>query len=240
MERRKLLVADPSVCWSQALVQALEGTFEAQICCDGNQARAMAESFCPDVMVVNLALPGLDGLSLLQKMAEAQSRPALIAVSSYFSAYIESAINRIGVDYAIMKPCDISALAEHVAELAPGETVQMPVPRDEICGHLLALGIKPSRKGFGYLEDLVRLYRRNPCASMTKDLYPEIAKQNSTSSQAVERAVRDAIDRAWRYRDEALWRQYFSTGRNGRLSRPTNRSFIAAVAAWDSREAARA
>lgn len=237
MERRKLLIADPSVCWCQALAKKLEDIFEVRMCHDGNQAWTMAEHFAPDVMVVDLALPGMDGLSLLQKAAGLQNRPALLAVSPFYSNYIEGAINRIGVDYAMVKPCDISALAEHVAELVPGAVWVKPVPSDSVCALLLELGIQPSRKGFGYLEDLVKLYRSNPCASMTKDLYPEVAKQNRTSAQAVERAVRDAISRAWSYRDEVSWRRYFSVGRNGMISRPTNRAFIATVAAWDEKEA---
>lgn len=237
MERRKLLIADPSVCWCQALEKKLEGIFDVRMCHDGNQAWTMAEGFAPDVMVVDLALPGMDGLTLLQKLAGLENRPALLAVSPFYSAYIEGAITRIGVDYAMVKPCDISALAEHVAELAPCAVWIKPVSGDRVCARLLELGIQPSRKGFGYLEDLVKLYRSNPCASMTKDLYPEVAKCNCTSAQAVERAVRDAISRAWSCRDEVSWRKYFSAGRNGMISRPTNRAFIARLATRDEEEA---
>lgn len=236
MERRKLLIADSSACWCQALAKELEGTFEVRSCHDGNQAWTMADRFAPDVMVVELTLPGMDGLTLLQKVAGLEKRPALLTVSPFYSRYIEGVINRIGVDYAMLKPCDLSALAEHLEDLVPEELWTKPVSIDNICAQLLELGIQPSRKGFGYLEDLVKLYRSNPCVSMTKDLYPEVAKQNRTSPQAVERAVRDAIGRAWNYRDEVLWRQYFPVGRGGMISRPTNRAFIATLAAREDQE----
>lgn len=236
MERKKLLVADPSAIWCQALAWELEGSFEVRVCHDGNQAWAMTESYCPDVMVVDLALPGLDGLSLLQRAAGMEHRPALLAVSPLYSVYIESAINRIGVDYAMLKPCDISALAEHITELAQGDDFCEPVCRDGTCGLLLELGIRPARKGFGYLEDLINLYRQNPGASMTKDLYPKVAKQNRTSPHGVERAVRDAIEQAWNSRNEAIWRKYFAVGRSGQICRPTNREFIARVAVREERE----
>lgn len=237
MDRRKLLIADPSACWCQALAKALEESFEVRICHEGKQAWAMAQSFGPDVMVVELTLPGMDGLSLLEKAACLPKRPALLTVSPFYSGYIQAALTRIGVDYAMMKPCDISAVAEHVEELVPGAVEIRALAGDGVCLRLLELGVQPSRKGFGYLEDLVERYRSNPGASMTKDLYPEVAKQNRTSAQAVERAVRDAIGRAWSCRDEVSWRRYFPAGRSGMISRPTNRAFIAAVATQNEQEA---
>ena len=230
MERRKLLVADASVCCCEALVEALHGTFDVRMCHDGNQALSVLDSFCPDVMVVDLTLPGLDGLTLLRMAAQRRNRPALLATTRFYSEYIERVIGQIGVDYVMVKPFHFPALAERVTELGQCDSCVEPVSLDETRGMLLELGVRPSRKGFGYLEELIDLYRQNPGKSMTKELYPEVGKRNHTSAQAVERAVRDAVGWAWNYRDETVWRRYFSAGRSGQLYRPTNREFIAAVA----------
>lgn len=232
MKTRKLLLADASPEFCAALTRALIGSFEVRTCRDGLQAQAMLEEFCPDILVTDLALPGLDGVSLLRAAASKTKRPALLVTTRYTSAYVENVIGQIGVDYMMLKPCDIRALAERIHDLtqSDSEIVTQPAPRTAVCGILLALGLQVGRRGYSYLEAIIEMYRQDPGRSLTKDLYPTAGRLHQANGAAVERAVRGVIETAWDNRDEALWRQYFPVGRGGYVPKPTNRAFIAAVA----------
>ena len=232
METRKLLVADSSASFCAALADALGGAYELRTCNDGLQAQALLESFQPDLLVTDLALPGLDGLSVLKAAGFASKRPKTLVTTRYTSPYIERAINEVGVDYLMMKPCDVQALAERIQDMSQSVccSVPMPIPRTTTSNVLLALGVSVKHKGYQYLEIGIGLFEKDPQQSMTKALYPTLAKRYDTSRESIERAIRSAIQSAWDNRDEKVWRLYFQPCRNGMVPRPTNKVFIAALA----------
>lgn len=238
METRKLLIADATVSFCTALTDALGGAYELRICYEGLQARALLETFQPDVLVTDLALPGLDGLSLLKAASFAPKRPKTLVTTRYTSPYIENAITEVGVDYLIMKPCDVYALVERIQDLSRSECGSIPLPATQKAASniLLTLGIPARRKGYQYLQTAIELYEQDPLQSATKVLYPEIAKRDGGSKESVERAIRGAIQAAWERRDEKVWRLYFTPCREGFVPRPTNTAFIAALAACLNRQ----
>lgn len=231
MEIRKLLVADASPSFCAALSEILGCMYELRICHDGLQALSLLHSFCPDILVTDLALPGLDGISLLRSAADCAKQPVRLVTTRFCSPYIEGMISQLGVDYMVMKPCDMRALAERIHDLSQCDSVARPVScRTSIGNLLLMLGVPAGRKGYPYLERIIELYGEDSGRSLTKELYPAVGRENRVSGASVERAVRSAVHTAWEQRDEAVWRLYFSAGRSGRVPRPTNRSFIATLA----------
>ena len=232
MKRRKLLLADHSAVFCEAVAQLLQGQFEMRICRDGREALSVLEEFRPDVLMVDLMLPGLDGISLLKAAASRPQRPALLATSCIETPFIRQMIKQIGVDYMMLKPCDTRTLAERIRELSQGETDQaeLTARRDSVGMLLLALSVPTGRRGYVYLETLIDLYRVDSSRSLTKDLYPTVGRIHGSNGAAVERTVRSVIETAWENRDESVWRLYFSASRQGVIPKPTNRSFIAAVA----------
>lgn len=233
MDTRKLLVADASAELCGALADVMGGTYELRICHDGLQAKALVESFRPDILVLDLALPGLDGISVLRDIAAGTCRPAILVTIRYSSPYIERAVGALGVDYVMMKPYDLRALAERIHDLtecSEGAVYMLPSPQRIVTNMLLALNVATKWMGFRYLEAAVELYDQKPGQSVTKELYPAVAKLFDTNGQSVERAIRSAIHLAWERRDEAVWRMYFTAGRNGSVPRPTNTIFIANLA----------
>lgn len=228
---KKLLLADASAVFCQALVSALGDGYEAHVCTDGLQALKMLEEYRPDVLVTDLALSGVDGLALLQAAAKMTDRPALLATSRLNTPFIEAAVSKIGVDYMIIKPCNIACLAERVRELTgeQGQQETMIHPVSELEALLVALNINAGRSGYGYLKRIIEMYLDNPDRSLTKDLYPAAGRANGANGLAVERAVRGVIETAWINRDEAIWQQYFLAGPHGGVPRPTNKAFIVAV-----------
>ena len=240
METRKLLLVDTSVSLCQALAEMLGNAYELRICNNGLQALGELESFRPDVLVVDLFLPGVDGISVLKAAANAKHRPALLVTTRFCGAFIESAVGEIGVDYVMLKPFDLRTLVERIHDLSQCEYSTgaglLPSVASPLSNILLSLSVPAGRKGFGYLEQLVELYRQDPSRSLTKELYPEVGLANKTNGAGVERAVRGVIQTAWDQRNEALWRMYFTPSRSGMMPRPTNLAFIATLAEVLGRE----
>ena len=130
------------------------------------------------------------------------------------------------------EPCDIRAVADHIHDLAGrnGEVLfTRPDPAVTVANMLLNLNISTKRKGFRYLEEAIAMYEKEPGQSVTKVLYPSVAKQVGGSKDSVERAIRAAIHVAWGRRDEKIWRLYFTPARDGAVPRPTNTAFIATL-----------
>lgn len=232
MKRKTILLADTSAGFCDALSQLLSAEFEVWTCSDGTQALAMLEKRCPDVLVTDLALPGVDGLCLLRTGAAMAKRPALLAITCYQTPFIQEAVAQIGVDYMMLKPCNTNALAERIWDLSHcgGLGTVLPLEHKTLNSILLALGIPAGRKGFTYLEIIIRLYCRDGDRSLTKDLYPTVGRSHGTNGAAVERTIRSAIETAWLNRDELVWRQYFPVARFGTVAKPTNLTFIATIA----------
>lgn len=233
MKRRKVLLADPSPEFSDSLRLLLIEDFEVWTCRDGAQALTMLDTLCPDVLVTDLALPGVDGLSVLRYASAMTNRPALLVTSCFRSPFIQNALEQIGIDYMMLKPCDVCYLAERVRDLCPCESDVRDFSAwyNATSRFLLDLGIPAGRRGYTYLQIIIEMYRRDPGRSFTKDLYPTAGRDYGATGAAVERSVRGVIETAWLKRDELVWRQYFPTSRFGLLTKPTNRTFIAMVAA---------
>lgn len=233
MDTRKLLVADASVSICASLGNVLGGAYELRVCHDGLEAQALLNSFQPDILVIDLALPGLDGLTVLKTAACAGCRPSVLVTACFVSPYIENAVRALNVDYLMVKPCDIHAMAERIHDLADGvagTAVAPPSSGNTVANMLLALNVATKHGGFRRLEEAVILYEQNPDQLVTKHLYPEVAKRCGGNSRSVERAIRSAIHSAWARRDEKVWRLYFHAGRDGSVPRPTNTAFISTLA----------
>lgn len=228
---KKLLLADTSEVFCNALLSALGDGYEGCICGDGLQAMKMLEEFKPHILVTDLPLPGVDGLSLLRSAAELTNRPALLVASRIYTPFIETALEHIDVDYVMRKPCDVRCLAERILELSKNEEEPECVihPVTGVDTLLMELKINPCRDGYDHIKRIVEMYQQNPHRSLTKDLYPAAGQSKQASGLAVERAVRSVIEDAWLRRDEAVWRLYFTADHQGYVPRPTNKEFIVAV-----------
>lgn len=231
MKTKRVLIADASAAFSCALSERLAGAFELRVCTDGLRAREQLDAFCPDVLVVDLTLPGLDGMSVLKAAGAREKRPAMLALTRFSSPYIENALGDLGVDYLMYKPCDMTALTERIFDLSGSGAVEPLICTDTAVRNVLtALGITVSRKGYVCVVDALELMRDDAGLSMTKELYPMIAKRQRCSAASVERAIRGAIEAAWLKRDERIWRMYFTPCREGFVPRPTNAAFLRTLA----------
>ena len=233
LEILKLLIADSLEDFRLSLAEQVRGTYRIRTCGEGNETLEMILSFKPDLLVLDMMLPGLDGIAILERAAQAGVCPLVLATAKFSSDYLVQSAQRLRVAYMMVKPCEVKATADRLKDLAAhvdGTAVTRPDPRTEISNVLLNLGFSTKLKGYAFLREAILEEIHCPGQSVTKILYPAVGKVCNASSTQVERSIRSAILKAWEKRDEALWRMYFPVNGAGVLERPTNAAFISCVA----------
>ena len=191
----------------------------------------------PDVVVMDAVLPGMDAIEILEKSQTFAHAPAFIITSSYENTFIERQVMEKGAAYFMLKPFHISALGNRITELASNG-----IPDKEASAHrtlemvvtemIHQLGVPAHIKGYQYLRDAIILSVNDMemLNSITKVLYPTIAKRHQTTPSRVERAIRHAIEVAWSRGKmdtiDELFGYTVSTGKG----KPTNSEFIALIA----------
>ena len=229
MERMKMLIADASEQFAMSLADALRGAYILRTARDGREAMELVDSFRPDILVIDLMLPGLDGISVLRQTAAAGQSPMVLAMSRYISDYVAEAAAALGVGYLMPKPCDPQATAARISDLSQRlrqPLFAQPDPRTAVSNILLALGVPTKLRGYACTREAILEKIREPAQSVTKELYPTVAALCGGNAVQVERSIRSAIAAAWARGDHQLWQVYFP----GESARPTNASFISRLA----------
>ncbi len=231
---QKLLIAERDSALRQALSEALADDFLITACADGAQARQALSEFRPDLVILNLLLPHVDGLTLLRELSGADISPAVAVTTPFVSPYILDALGKLRVDHLTIQPYSVQALREQLLELAETRECSAvrttPAPRAPLPTLLLELGLSPKVDGFGHLLTAIPLYLRDPAQGLTKELYAAVGRSCGKSAQQVERSIRNAIQNAWTRGSSAQWLRYFPALPDGTVPRPTNGDFIARIA----------
>lgn len=238
---RKLLIALESEELRQALIQKLDGQFIVHACADGFQAQKALQDFHPDILVLDLMLPHIDGISLLRQAQEAGQKPVTLVLLTFISDFILSALRKYDVAYIMSSPCSLGALSGQILELAstlegsaqPQKASALP---SNIGALLLELGLSPKLDGYKYLLQAIPLYMQDPTQALTKELYAAVGHSCSKSINQVERSMRNAIHNAWCQADMAVWRRYFPAAPDGIVPRPCVGDFITRIAAHLSQQ----
>lgn len=228
----RILIVDGCEEFRMTLSQLLKDRYFLRACRDGTQALAALEDFCPDLMIVDLMLQGIDGLGVIQS-ARKMGHPAPAVVTSvYFPEYVSNQFYHLNVAYAVCKPCNMDYLAERIEDLVSNVCISvLPVESSYsvTTSALLEMGMIASRAGFKYSRDAILMLEKDPGLMVTKDIYPELAELYSTSATAVEKNIRDAICAVWRATDPAILAKYFIPAANGQIPKPSNHVFLSTV-----------
>lgn len=224
---RKLLIADCNEDYRIALTAALSDSYHVISCCTGTEAWALLNHEHPDIFILDLMLPELDGLTLLERAYANGMHPMVLAVTPIISPYVYSCAQRLGIEYVIRKPCEIAAIVSRIKDF--GQRLHAPMtkvdPASYITELLLSLTFSTKHNGFSYLRESILLMAKDPAQSVTKALYPAVAHTFGCQKENVERSIRTAMDYAWERGDHELWCRYFpDTGQ-----RPTNAVFISRI-----------
>ncbi len=218
----KLQIIDNSEAFCNTVAQLLQDAFEIDIYADGWNAASRICSFRPDILVLSATLQGNDGFRVLQTVQTTGVRPMVLMLTPLVSDYIVEVATQLKVCHMICKPCDTHAVADCVFRF--GETLAGDKNPTQTCirSFLLGLNFRTNLCGYRYLTDAFSSLLQNPGQSLTKELYPAIAKQHNGSWQQIERGIRLSIADAWRNREGEGWKLCFPNQKD----RPSNSSFL--------------
>lgn len=236
----KVLIGDDSVEYGIACASTLRGMgmYAVTRPKDGNVLFETIKNDSPDVVVVDAILPHIDAIELIKKVQTlGVKKPEFIVTSSYDNPFIERQVMQNGAAYFMLKPFDINSLGERIISLmmhgAPDEGgngggQDMEVIVTEV---IHQLGVPAHIKGYHYLREaiLASLDNSELLESVTKMLYPTVAKKFDTTSSRVERAIRHAIEIAWDRGNLDTLNSFFGYTVNTCKGKPTNSEFIALI-----------
>ncbi len=227
---QKIFILDANEDFTLMLAGALRPRYLVEVCADGAQGLDRLRRFQPDVLILDLMLPNLAGMDVLQSLQADSHFPATIVVSRFFSDYLLAALNRYPIRDAILKPCSMLSLVNRVHDLCALRLDNAPDPGCSVSNMLLTLNMTTNKKGFHYARLAILMLADDPAQQVTKEIYPAIGKLHEVSATAVEKAIRSAIDSAWENRNDPMWRQYFAPAANGQIPKPTNSQFLSRLA----------
>lgn len=241
-ETMKVLVADDSESFGKECQRELKkfGFDSFLTKKDGRKVIELLQSQHFDAVMMDVFMSGLDGIEVLDYIRESLSNPPLVIVfSSVDSADFEQQIIDAGADYYFLKPVNPSSVAKRVQSLANWKRERLKktgiIERDTevvILDIMRQIGVPAHIKGYQYLRTAIDLSINDEemLESVTKLLYPTIAKMYSTTSSRVERAIRHAIEVAWDRGDVEVLSSYFGYTIQSDRGKPTNSEFIAMIA----------
>ena len=245
MNNTKILIADENSSMRGELrdelkEQGFANIYEAQ---NGEEALEMILNIAPDVVIIDVLLSKLDGIGVIrQARAElGEDTPTFIVTSMIGNTNMLLEANNAGASMCMIKPINAESLARHIENLLPStlafsvNTAEDYATNDieaQVTKIIHQIGVPAHIKGYQYLRTAIILTVNDSdiINSVTKILYPTVAKKYQTTTSRVERAIRHAIEVAWDRGDVEVLNSYFGYTIQNNRGKPTNSEFIAMIA----------
>ena len=239
MDRKTVLLADANEEFRTALCAAIEETEEFTVVGStggGLEALQLIEQEEPDLVLMDVVLPGLDGLGVIRRVQErCRRQPRVILLSAFCGDRVLAEAGELGVSYFLPKPYEMEALLERM-HMAFAESTAEPEPdgalKNLVTSVIHEIGVPAHIKGYQYLREaiMIAVNDMEVINAVTKVLYPEVAHRFDTTPSRVERAIRHAIEVAWDRGDLETLQKYFGYTVSNTKGKPTNSEFIAMIA----------
>ena len=256
-EKIKILIADDNIDFCNILNEYISTQSDSEvvgIANDGVETLDLIDSKKPDVLILDIIMPKLDGLGVLENLQETplQSRPKTIILSAVGQDKIAQRAISLGADYYVLKPFDFETLMKRIRQISRGSSdlIEQKTPSQSIQNGFISntngnntlesritniiheIGVPPHIKGYLYLREAISMVVGNIelLSAVTKQLYPDIAQEFNTTPSRVERAIRHAIEVAWSRGEGEAIGNLFGYTTNTQKGKPTNSEFIAMVA----------
>ena len=204
---------------------------------DGDEAIELMRRNRYDIVICDLWIPGIDGIGIIQKAKSEHSDMHFILLSPVNKHGILIEATEAGADICILKPFSESSLISHVEALTRLKekdelTSSRPDIESQVTKIIHQIGVPAHIKGYQYLRSaiLMTIDDNEIINSVTKILYPSVAKKYKTTTSRVERAIRHAIEVAWDRGDVDTLNSYFGYTIQNTRGKPTNSEFIAMIA----------
>ena len=243
MNSTKILIADENTSSRTMLrdelkAQGFTNIYEAT---NGEEALALINSIMPEIVLVDVLLSKLDGIGVIRQSRAllGEDSPQFIAMTSLTNHNMLVEANNAGASMCMIKPINAESLAHHIENLIP-TTFSFAMNEDysgndieaQVTKIIHQIGVPAHIKGYQYLRTAIILTVNDSdiINSVTKILYPTVAKKYQTTTSRVERAIRHAIEVAWDRGDVEVLNSYFGYTIQNNRGKPTNSEFIAMIA----------
>lgn len=225
---KKLLIVDSSEVLAESLIFLLRRQFDIRLCTDSSRVIGELETYRPDFLVINIHLPGCDGITLLRQAG--YRPPHIIGLVLTPTPYTVQTLADLGAEHILLLPCAARAIAGHLENMSrlsllPG--LQRD-PRQIVREHLRILGFRDGQTGFPQLCSAALLFAQDPYQSLSKELQPAVAQLcGNANGNQVESQIRRLITEVWETRNDTIWTQYFPELQE----KPTMRQFLCLLTA---------
>ena len=236
--RRTVLLADANEEFRALVRKIIDETEEFTVVGsvgDGAEALRLARQEAPDLILMDVVLPGLDGFGVLKQLRELEKPPKVILISAFCSDSVVSEAVELGANYFMFKPVEENALLDRMRALFGRDLPEERHPvelKNLVTSVIHEIGVPAHIKGYQYLREaiMIAVDDMDVINAVTKVLYPEVAKRFNTTPSRVERAIRHAIEVAWDRGDLETLQKYFGYTVSNVKGKPTNSEFIAMIA----------
>ncbi len=257
MEKQiNVLIADADTEYAESLSRNITGDFRINVCgivSNGYQLIEKVDILKPDIVVMDLVLPNIDGIGVLERLRNKQQEfsnfvmPKTLILSTFNHDKTAQECASVGANYYMAKPVSFDSVRGAIRRLCDNNVADNKISsgggkRFEICENpdvetmvtemIHEIGIPAHIKGYQYLRHAIMLVIDNLdiINSITKTLYPTVAEDFRTTSSRVERAIRHAIEVAWDRGDPDVLSSIFGYTIATSKGKPTNSEFIAMIA----------
>lgn len=204
---------------------------------NGLEAIERIKALKPNVVLMDLNMPALDAIGVMDRVKNECSRvPKFIITTNYDSLFIRNEAMSKGAAYLMLTPIDYSSLSDRIISLSAFEEGHTKTEKTNmemsVTKIIHQIGVPAHIKGYQYLREsiLLSINDLDMINSITKLLYPTVAKKFKTTPSKVERAIRHAIEVAWDRGDCDTLSEYFGYTIHNLRGKPTNSEFIAMIA----------
>ncbi len=245
MNNTKILIADENNAARIALRDELkaQGYVNIYEAVNGEEALTMISTVLPDVVLIDVLLSKLDGIGVIRQVKRdlGEDAPVFIVMSIVSNHNMLLEANNAGASMCMIKPVNTESLIYHIENLLPNDLDMLSSSADDTPANDLEsqvtkiihqIGVPAHIKGYAYLRTAIILTVNDSdiINSVTKVLYPTVAKKYHTTTSRVERAIRHAIEVAWDRGDVEVLNSYFGYTIQNTRGKPTNSEFIAMIA----------
>ena len=243
----KILIADENAAERQSLRESLlrAGYRLVDEASNGEEALRRLRHGHYDAALMDMMLTRLDGIGVLRNCKNAEPPmehpPLFILFSAVANQTMINEALGAGAASFLLKPFDANSLCELLKSLLEGRNKQTVLPgsndatpdiETQVTKIIHQIGVPAHIKGYQYLRTAILLTIQDSdiINSVTKVLYPSVAKKYQTTTSRVERAIRHAIEVAWDRGDVDTLNSYFGYTIQNNRGKPTNSEFIAMIA----------
>lgn len=257
MSRIKVVIADNNreLCTNLSdLIDLQEDMELIGVAFDGIEALQVVEKTKPEVLILDITMPYLDGIGVLERLSDFEQRPIVIVLTAFEQEAMIKRLTTLGATYYMVKPFDPQTLLDRIRQFSLGQPATFwsnnKVTEEkysfntashrekslnelelEVSRLFHEMGIPAHFRGYAYLRDAIIIAAREVevLGNITKNLYPRIAEKYRSTASGVESAIRHTIEIGWERGNSEFIGEFFGfDNQKGRF--PTTASFIAKIA----------